>query len=303
MSWKLVARGTKDQVEDALDRQAEAWNWDADIVLTGYEVAPDRPDDWQLDAYVPTMPTPAHKAAVAALFDAPVPELTAEKLPKADWVAESQKGVDPIRAGRFFVHTPDHAPSAEPGVTSFCIPAAQAFGTGQHATTWGCLAMLDTMKRQGVVARNVADIGTGTGLLAFAALSLWPRAVASASDIDPVCLPAVEENADRNGIAMGTLPGELAMVVAQGMDDDFLEARAPYDLLIANILAAPLIALAPDFATAMRPRGNVLLSGLLVTQEAQVLAAYRKAGYRLQARLHRGDWAVLWLRHRYRGWE
>ncbi|MEO5705918.1 MAG: 50S ribosomal protein L11 methyltransferase [Alteraurantiacibacter sp.] len=301
MNWKLVARGTKDRVEAALDRQGDAWDWDENVVVTGYEIARDRPDDWQLDAYTQGKPTAAQKRAVAALFDTPVPKLTAEQLPAADWVAESQKGMDPIRAGRFFVHTPDHAPSSEPGVTSFCIPAAQAFGTGQHATTWGCLAMLDAMKQQGVVARNLADIGTGTGLLAFAALTLWRHAKASASDIDPVCLPAVIENAAGNGFTMGTEPGALAMVVAEGMDDAFLAARAPYDLLIANILAAPLIALAGDFADAMYQRGNIVLSGLLVTQEAQVLSAYRKAGFRLQARIHRGDWAVLWLRHRFQG--
>jgi len=301
MSWKLVAHGTKEQIEAALEAQGEVWNWDADMVLTGYEIAPDRPDDWVLDAYTPAMPTPAQMQAVAALFPAEPPQFTAEKLPRADWVVESQKGVDPIRAGRFFVHTPDHPASTESGVTSFCIPAAQAFGTGQHATTWGCLAMLDTMKRQGLVVRNHADIGSGTGLLAFAAMTLWPRAKASASDIDPVCLPAVIENADRNGFTMGTEPGALAMVIAEGMDDEFLTARAPYDLLIANILAGPLIDLAPDFAAAMAPRGNIVLSGLLVTQEAAVLAAYRRAGFRLQARLHRGDWAILWLRHRFHG--
>jgi ribosomal protein L11 methyltransferase len=111
----------------------------------------------------------------------------------------------------------------------------------------------------------------------------------------------VEENAALNGFTLGTEPGALAMVVAEGMDDEFLTARAPYDLLIANILADPLIALAPDFAAAVATRGNIVLSGLLVTQEAAVLSAYRKAGFRLQRRLHRGDWAVLWLRQRYRG--
>lgn len=301
MSWKLVAHASKDRVEAALERRDEVWNWDEDLVLTAYEIAPDRPDDWVLDAYTPAKPTRAQTQAVAALFAAPAPALKAEKLPDADWVVESQKGVEPIRAGRFFVHTPDHAPSTQPGVTSFCIPAAQAFGTGQHATTWGCLAMLDAMKRQGLVVRNLADIGTGTGLLAFAAMVLWPRAKASASDIDPVCLPSVEENAARNGFTMGTEPGALAMVVAAGMADEFLTARAPYDLLIANILAGPLIDLAPHFAAAVCARGHIVLSGLLVTQEAAVLSAYRKAGFRLQQRLHRGDWAVLWLRQRYRG--
>ncbi len=301
MSWKLAVTAPRLAIEQALARQEADANWDENLVVTGFEVNPDEPEVWQLDAYCEGKPGQATRNAIKALFDEPVPRIRPVELPASDWVAESQKGMDPIRAGRFFVHTPDHAPSSEPGVTSFCIPAAQAFGTGQHATTWGCLAMLDAMKRQGVVARNHADIGTGTGLLAFAAMTLWPHAKASASDIDPVCLPAVIENAAANGYTMGTEPGALAMVVAEGMDDDFLAARAPYDLLIANILAAPLIALAGDFANAVYQRGNIVLSGLLVTQEAAVLSAYRKAGFRLQARIHRGDWAVLWLRHRFRG--
>jgi ribosomal protein L11 methyltransferase len=301
MSWKLAVSAPRPAIEQALARQEVDPDWDPALVVTGFEVDPEEPEAWQLDAYCEGKPTQAHRNAIKALFDEPVPRIRPVELPDTDWVAESQKGMEPIRAGRFFVHTPDHAPSSEQGVTSFCIPAAQAFGTGQHATTWGCLAMLDRMKRQGVVVRNHADIGTGTGLLAFAAMTLWPHARASASDIDPVCLPAVIENAEGNGFIMGTEPGALSMVVAEGVSDPFLEARAPFDLLIANILAAPLVALALDFADVTAERGNILLSGLLVTQEAAVLAAYRKAGFRLQARLHRGDWAVLWLRHRFLG--
>ena len=215
-----------------------------------------------------------------------------------DWVTLSQQGVEPIRAGRFFIHTPDFAPSDAPGVRSFSIPASQAFGTGQHETTAGCLAMLSEMKRRGVIARNIADIGTGTGLLAFAALDLWPHAKATASDIDHVCVEVVEHNASANGIAMGSRQGELVMVVADGMADPLLAARGPYDLLIANILARPLVQLAPDFAVAVPAGGNVLLAGLLETQEAWVRGAYRKAGFRLAARLVNGDWSILWLRKR-----
>jgi len=181
------------------------------------------------------------------------------------------------------------------------VPASQAFGTGQHATTAGCLTMLDAMKRRGVVVRNCADIGTGTGLLAFAAMALWPGAHAVASDIDDVCLPVVVENALRNRIPLGTGRGELAMVIAEGMDDAILAGRAPYDLIIANILAGPLVGLAGDFADAVRPGGQLLLAGLLTTQEPAVRAAYRTAGFRLAARLVSGDWSILWLRRRFAG--
>lgn len=300
-SWKLTAFAPRPVIQAAMLAQEDAPDWDAEIVLASFELAEDRPDDWRLDAYFPRKPSAAGRKAVAALFVGGAPELIAEKLPDADWVTESQKGVDPIRAGRFYVHTPDHPPSGEPGVTSFAIPASQAFGTGQHATTAGCLEMLTAMKRRGVIARNVADIGTGTGLLAFAALDLWPRAHAVASDIDPVCGPVVAENAAHNHFTIGAKPGQLAVAIAAGMDDRFLRDCGPYDLLIANILAGPLVELAPDFAEAVPPRGNLVLAGLLTSQERAVRAAYRAVGFALAGRIVNGDWSILWLRRRFVG--
>ncbi|MEL1250489.1 50S ribosomal protein L11 methyltransferase [Aurantiacibacter gilvus] len=301
MSWKLSAVDTKARVEAALEKRDLTLDWDDSVVLTGFEVDPDDSTIWQLDAYTEDKPGAAEKKAMAALFEAPAPTIKAEQLPDLDWVVESQKGVDPIRAGRFRVRTPEHDALDEPGITEFVIPAAQAFGTGHHETTAGCLAMLDAMHAAGLRPRSVADIGTGTGLLAFAAMDLWPRAVTTASDIDPICGPAVVENCDLNGVTLGTGRGQLAMVIADGMEDPALQARAPFDLLIANILAAPLIDMAFDFAEAVSPRGSILLAGLLETQEAKVRAAYRKAGFRLHRRLVIGDWSVLWLRHRYLG--
>ena len=298
MSWKLVAHAPKAVVQAALAAHEALDEWDPEIVLTGSEVAEDRPDDWVLEAYLAHRPRKADRKAVETLFGKRPPEVLAEKLPATDWVAETQKLTAPIRAGRFHVHTPDFPADATQGTVDLLIPAAQAFGTGQHATTAGCLAMLDAMKRRGVVVRSFADIGTGTGLLAFAALALWPRARAIASDIDEVCEPVVVGNALLNRVPLGIAPGELAMVVAEGFDDALLAGRAPYDLVIANILAGPLIALAGDFADAVAPRGHLLLAGLLTTQEAAVRAACRTAGFRLAARLVNGDWSILWLRRR-----
>ena len=298
MSWKLVARAPKGVIQAVLAAHEALDDWDPEIVVTGCEIAENRPDDWVLEAYLPSRPAETERAAVSALFGKHAPPLSVEKLPDTDWVAETQKLVAPIRAGRFHVHTPDHPTETAPGTTDLVIPAAQAFGTGQHATTAGCLAMLDLMKRRGVVVRNFADIGTGTGLLAFAALQLWPRARAIASDIDAVCESVVVENALLNAVPLGIAHGQLAMVVAEGMDHALLAGRAPYDLVIANILAGPLIELAEDFADALAPRGQLLLAGLLETQEAAVRAAYRTAGFRLAARLVKGDWSTLWLRRR-----
>lgn len=300
-SWKLTALAPRPVIEAALLAHEDAWDWDHDIVISGSEIAEDKPDDWQLEAWLPRKPSKADKAMIAALFIDGAPPFAIEKLPEVDWLTTSQQGLEPIRAGRFNVHTPEHAALAEPGVRDFCIPASQAFGTGQHATTAGCLAMLTHMKAQGLVVRNCADIGTGTGLLAFAALDLWPRALATASDIDAVCVGVVEDNARENGVAMSARAGELTMLVADGMDHPLLAARGPYDLVIANILAGPLISLAPDFAKALVPGGHLLLAGLLETQEEQVRAACRRAGMRLAARLVNGDWSILWLRKR-PGW-
>ena len=297
-SWKLTALAPRPVVEAALVAHEDMEDWDHDIVLTGSEIAEDRPDDWRLEAFMPHKPTRADRIAIAALFSGRAPKLEAEELPDADWVTLSQQGVEPIRAGRFHVHTPEFPPLDQRGVTDFAIPASQAFGTGQHNTTAGCLAMLSAMKRCGTVVRNLADVGTGTGLLAFAALDLWPRALATASDIDGVCAGVVADNARLNGVAMGARGGEVTMVIAAGLDHPLLQARGPYDLIVANILAGPLVELAPDFARALVPGGSLVLSGLLETQERQVRAACRRAGLRLARRAVHGDWSVLWLRRR-----
>lgn len=297
-SWKITILGARPTIEAALVAHEDAPDWDEDMVLAGSEIAEDRPEDWQLEVWMPRRPTRRDRSAIAALFGGPAPKMTVEKLPDEDWVTLSQAGVQPIHEGCFHVHTPDFPPLPAKGIRNFLIPASQAFGTGQHATTAGCLTMLAHMKGQGVSVRNIADIGTGTGLLAFAALHLWPRARALASDIDPVCVPVVLENASANGIPMGGGPGQLTMVVAAGTDHLLIQACAPYDLLIANILAGPLTELAPAFARAVLPGGSIVLAGLLETQEAAVRRSCRLAGFRLAARMVRGDWSILWLRRR-----
>lgn len=297
-TWKITAYAPREVIQAALVAHEDALDWDPEVVLSGREEAEDKPDDWVLEAWLSRMPGEAELAMVGVLFEHGAPKLEIEQLPQEDWVTLSQEGVEPIRAGRFHVHTPDFPPLDDAGVVNFTVPASQAFGTGQHETTAGCLAMLDTMKEQGLVVRNLADIGTGTGLLAFAAMTLWPRALATASDIDAVCADVVADNAALNGIRMGASAHALTMAIADGMADPVLQARAPYDLLIANILAGPLVELAPDFSKAVVPGGSVLLAGLLTTQEKGVRAAYARAGLRLAARMTNGDWSILWLRKR-----
>jgi ribosomal protein L11 methyltransferase len=259
---------------------------------------------WQLDAYMGDKPG----GALLKLLQSLVPSAKGTKpevaeLPEEDWVTLSQQGLEPVQAGRFFVHTSSHADRVPTGTTPFLIDASQAFGTGGHDTTAGCLAMLDRLARQGASPRNIADIGTGTGLLAFAAMALWPRARTIASDIDPASIFVTRDNAGINGVPLGRSGGRLAVAVAPGTDHPSIKHRAPYDLVIANILAGPLITLAPDIASVTAPGGRAILAGLIARQMEPVLAAYRAQGFRLAARGGSADWPCLLLvkRRRY-GW-
>ncbi|QFT78090.1 50S ribosomal protein L11 methyltransferase [Erythrobacter sp. THAF29] len=296
-SWKLSAFAPKPDVQAALLAHDELEDWDFDLVISGREVDEDRPLEWVLEAWYPKKPGAAQKKAIAALFGGKAPTIEVEKLPDEDWLTLSQQGTPPISAGPFYVHTPDYEP--RDGAINFAIPASQAFGTGQHETTAGCLEMLGAIKAPGAQFRRIADIGTGTGLLGFAGLALWPNAECTASDIDPVCAGVVADNAVMNGAQLGPQRGAMTMVIADGMDDPLLQARGPYDLLIANILAGPLVELAPDFANSVQPGGSIVLAGLLAgEQEQAVRRAYRRARCRPVARLQRGDWAILWFRRR-----
>ena len=257
-------------------------------VLVADEPDPDRPEDWLIHAYFEHPPTGEELRTLSSLGSG---ELRMEELGEADWVTMSQAGLQPIRAGRFYVHTPMYR-NAPPGTLSFEIDAGLAFGTGQHATTSGCLEALDRLKREGARFRNIADIGTGTGLLAFAALALWPEAKCIATDIDAVAVDVARDNAAINRVNLGMRPGELLLAAADGMDSPLLAARAPFDLIIANILAGPLIELAADFARALSPGGTVILAGLLDSQADGVAAAYEKLGLSLADR-GSGEWPVL----------
>jgi ribosomal protein L11 methyltransferase len=262
---------------------------DSPPVLVADEPDPAEPDAWLIHAYFDHHPTSDEIAALSGLGAGP-PDI--QQLGDDDWVTMSQGGLQPIRAGRFHVHTPTHPP--DPQRINFEIDAGLAFGTGQHATTAGCLEALDRLEREGARFTNIADIGTGTGLLAFAALTLWPGAKCIATDIDPIAADVARENAVINHVNLGHGVGELLLAAADGMDSPLLQARAPFDLIIANILAGPLIELANDFAKSLAPRGTVILAGLLDTQADAVTGAYTELGLAQMAR-STGEWPILVL--------
>ena len=289
MSYRVTvpcSRAQGEAIPNADDLFAEA---NEPPVLVADEPDETKPDEWLIHAYFDRYPSSDEIALLTNLGDGP-PEI--EKLAEEDWVTISQSGLQPILAGRFHVHTPTHP--ADPERINFEIDAGLAFGTGQHATTSGCLAALDTLEQDGARFRNIADIGTGTGLLAFAALKLWPEAKCIATDIDAVAVEVARENAAINGVKLGHGAGELLLTDADGMDSPLLAARAPFDLIIANILAGPLIDLAPEFRQALAPGGTIVLAGLLDSQADAVFAAYEKLNLRQNTR-NEGEWPVLVL--------
>ena len=290
MSFRATVACNRAQAEALPDSDDAFAGAASPPVLVADEPDPAKPDDWLIHAYFDHQPSEAELAALAGLGRG-APQV--EQLGEADWVTMSQSGLQPIRAGRFYVHTPMYR-SAPPGTVAFEIDASLAFGTGQHATTAGCLAELDLLCCNGCEFTNIADIGTGTGLLAFAALALWPQARCIATDIDAVAVDVARDNAAINHVKLGHAAGELLLAEADGMDSPLLAARAPFDLIIANILAGPLIELAPDFARALAPGGTVILAGLLDTQADAVAAAYEALGLTLRTR-GSGEWPVLVL--------
>ena len=288
MSFRVTVPCTRAQGEAIADADELFADTSNPPTLVADEPDPGRPEDWLIHAYFDQAPTTDELRTLATLGSG---EPRVEELAEADWVTMSQAGLQPIRAGRFYVHTPMYR-SAPPGMIPFEIDASLAFGTGQHATTSGCLEALDHLERDGKSFANIADIGTGTGLLAFAALALWPHAKCIASDIDAVAVEVAQDNAAINRVTLGHGPGELLLAVAAGMDSPLLAARAPFDLLVANILAGPLIELADDFTTALAPGGTLMLAGLLDSQADAVARAYEDRGLIVRDRGF-GEWPVL----------
>lgn len=298
-SWKVSLPCTRAEAEAVKEDLPALALLESPPVLMTSELDPKQPDAWRLDAYFEAEPAIGDLALLHALTPsargiAPVVEALGEE----DWATLSQQGLEPIRAGRFFVHTPARQADIPPDAIAFEIDAGRAFGTGHHETTTGCLLALDRLKRGGARFAHGLDLGTGTGLLAFAALKLWPTARMTASDIDPVAVAVTKANAAINRIRLGRARSQLEVVAAAGLAHPALRARAPYDLIIANILAGPLIALAPAVAAALAPGGRLILAGLLDDQAETVARSYRRQAMAPVFEITRGDWPTLVMRKR-----
>ena len=206
-----------------------------------------------------------------------------------NWAAEVERDAPPIAVGRFLIHGSHHTVS-RPGRLPLRIDAGLAFGSGRHQTTRGCLRLIEELFNRRRHLDHALDLGTGSGILAVAIAKLW-RCQVMASDIDAEAVRATRRAACENHV------GPLVHAVqGAGLEDSKVRQAAPYDLIVANILAGPLITLAPEIVGALAPGGRLLLSGLLRRQEAEVLAAYRAHGALPVRILRDGEWTTIGLR-------
>lgn len=259
----------------------------APLAVTQFEAGPTR---FRIEAYFETEPEMSAIAdAIAATGAAGLSAPHYEAVPDENWVAISQAALPPVAAGRFIVHGSHDAPLIGRRQNAIVIDAGEAFGTAHHATTEGCLEAIDRVTRRRTYAR-VLDLGCGSGVLAIAASRALPRAHLTASDIDPIATDVARANIRANGAG-----SRIEVVTAVGFDHPRLRSPNVYDLIIANILAAPLILLAPKMRAALKADGTVILSGLLSTQAAEVVAAYRAQGFHLAARRDIAGWSTLTL--------
>jgi ribosomal protein L11 methyltransferase len=248
---------------------------------------------WILDAYYDE--NPPLDAVFLLLADLIVPSSTipdpvvVETVPDENWVAVSQAALPPIAAGRFLVHGSHDRTIIGRRHHAIEIDAGEAFGTAHHATTRGCLAALDVVARRRTPHR-ILDLGCGSGVLAIAASRIWPRATVTASDLDPVAIDVARENVAFNGAQV-----RIGLVVASGLGHVKLRQLQPFDLVLANILAGPLIRLAPGMARAIAGGGMAVLSGILGEQAREVIGVYRMAGFHVLHRRVDHNWATLVL--------
>nr|WP_210326843.1 50S ribosomal protein L11 methyltransferase [Bartonella apihabitans] len=212
-----------------------------------------------------------------------------EILPDIDWVSHSLEGLGPVRAGRFFVHGSHDRDKVKPGDLAIEIDAGQAFGTGHHGTTVGCLELIaDVMEHE--KPQNALDLGTGSGILAIGIALIKPIRIL-ATDIDPIAIKVAKENFALNGVAK-----TITAITATGLDDEEIKKRVPFDLIVANILANPLIELAPQMVPALKKGGSIVLSGILEEQHDRVVKAFEAEGAKYIKTLHHEGWVAIHLK-------
>ncbi len=245
---------------------------------------------WHLEGYSRTPPDRAAivaaLSAVAAATGAELPALEIERVPNVDWVLENMRDFPPIDAGRFFVRGTHWDGMVPAGRVELKVDAGAAFGSGEHATTRGCLLALDALGKRRRFARPL-DLGAGSGILGIAMAKMWAADVL-ATDIDPMAVKVANLNARLNGVA-----ARFGAVVSDGYRNPVLAKARPFDIIVANILARPLMRFAPALADHLAPDGVAVLSGLLEWQERMVMGVHERQGLHLKHRFRIDGWATL----------
>ncbi|MEW5424759.1 50S ribosomal protein L11 methyltransferase [Amorphus sp. 3PC139-8] len=277
---------------DAAAMALESALEDESAVVSHYEIEDEGP--WCVEALlIDAENAEAALASVKArLSDQDLAEgLQADWLGDEDWVAKSLAGLAPVKAGRFCVYGSHDRDRVAPSRWRLEIDAGQAFGTGHHETTVGCLLALEALGKAGELPVRAIDLGTGTGVLAAAMVRLGVRHVL-ASDIDPIAVDVARANLQAFGVA-----GQVRAVTAAGFEHPALRFAEP-GLVVANVLARPLVALAPEMRRRILPEGIVILSGLRLTQERLVRGTYLAHGFRMVTSYPLGAWTTLVLQRR-----
>lgn len=282
--WVFTARLPEPRAI-AASRTLEAALEEIGAASTVFEVDEQR-REWEVSAYA----TDTNLADVVSALRTALPEIAFHRteLPETDWVSQSLEGLPPVEAAGFFVHGSHDRDKRRAGLTSIEIDAGQAFGTGHHGTTAGCLEAIDALLKRERPSR-VLDVGTGSGVLAIALAKRLKRPIV-ASDIDPVAVRVARSNVIANGVGAYVRP-----IVASGADHPAMQRHGPYSLIVANILARPLETLAPSLVGLCAAGGTIILSGLLDRQRARVVAAYVAQGLALRETRLREGWATLTL--------
>ncbi|MBD8554802.1 50S ribosomal protein L11 methyltransferase [Rhizobium sp. CFBP 8762] len=283
---RLFITTTETQSNALLDVMTDAFE-DEGYAIATMEID-EKKNIWEASLYLMADEEEHMRARFADLISARFPGLAIERevIPDIDWIAKSLEGLQPVRAGRFIVHGAHDRDKVRLNDIDIEIEAGQAFGTGHHGTTAGCLEMIETVLRQRKIT-NALDLGTGSGVLAIAVRKSRPVPVL-ATDIDPVATRVAAENIRRNGIVSG-----LTVKTATGFQSTVFAQHGPFDLIIANILARPLIKMAPQLATHLAPGGSVILSGILAEQRWKVIAAYTGQHLRHIQTIWRNGWVTI----------
>jgi ribosomal protein L11 methyltransferase len=268
--------------------------------ITAFEIE-DNPDFKIVEVYFNVEPDinaiESSISEMAKIFNIEPPKCDMNRMEDKDWVTESQKLLKPIEAGCFYLYGSHDAQSIPPNKVSILMEAGQAFGTGSHETTNGCLLAINRLADE-VSPEKILDMGCGSGILAIAMAKVWKSKIV-ASDIDPIATETTLENLKSNSINTIDINADesgVATIISDGFEDDAITKNGPFDLIVANILAEPLQELAPDIVKNLKKDGLLILSGLLKIQDVAVRNAYEKFNLSVCESYPINEWQTLVLK-------